>query len=502
MKKYNEYMDGLEASDELHRRLMDLKAPVKKAIPIRKYAAIAAALAVIIGGLSLAMDRYDRGRDDIPRSDHDLGTEDKQLPDRSGPSEPGSTEPGILEPGAPEPYPVLTFIDATGLPTAMMDYTLGPWDAIIRDAEAADIEQMMGREGFSALHWPEVGNFHGTLWFTADGTPCGVFLRGEGEDVTVELEMLVGYEVPSCIVWPKDHYSYTQLDGVEIRAFDMGENRLEVSFLTDNVGYKATFSGESDTRGYAAAFVWYAIEGGIDFSGLSAEGSHPLISAPSNTLYYSELPLPEGEADPDILAGLSGAAGCRTAFDEPGLANCVGIVEGTVKDMYVKEYSYQMRNDKFGNQGIFTYHTKSLVVVFEIEKTLWGAMDLCTTIVLENQLSYSYSELELMKVGHRYVVPVWMTDEDISLVAGDDQFVSGDVTRESPYAVYYPYHPQIEVTLDGDYIVPADWESLTLPPDDARFIVMDVEEYALYDLYLLDETTFTERMNTLISTFD
>ena len=280
----------------------------------------------------------------------------------------------------------------------------------------------------------------------------------------------------------------------------MGENRLEVSFLTGNVGYKATFSGESDTRGYAAAFVWYAIEGGIDFSGLSAEGSHPLTLTVDHAIYYSERPLPESGADPDILASLSGAAVCRTAFDESGLANCIGIVEGTVKDMYVKEYTYRMRNDKFGDQGVFTYHSKSLVVVFEIEKTLWGDLDTCTTIVLENHLSYSYSEIELMKVGHRYVVPIWMTDEDISLVAQDDQFVGGDVTRESPYAVYYPYHPQIEVTLDGDFIVPADWECLTAPPDDARFIVMDVEEYALYDLYLLDEATFTERMDQLIET--
>lgn len=80
----------------------------------------------------------------------------------------------------------------------------------------------------------------------------------------------------------------------------------------------------------------------------------------------------------------------------------------------------------------------------------------------------------------------------------------GDITRETTYSTIYPYHPQIEVTDDGLYLIPDDWTTLTAK--NAREVIMDTldEEYFYYHdkMRLVDEKTFAEQMAALIDVIE
>ena len=49
MKQYKEYMDGIQASDTLHRRLTELEAPAKRPAAWKRYSGAAAALLLVCG---------------------------------------------------------------------------------------------------------------------------------------------------------------------------------------------------------------------------------------------------------------------------------------------------------------------------------------------------------------------------------------------------------------------------------------------------------------------
>ena len=91
-----------------------------------------------------------------------------------------------------------------------------------------------------------------------------------------------------------------------------------------------------------------------------------------------------------------------------------------------------------------------------------------------------------MKKGHKYLVPI--------------ENESG-TKRQTPYTTAYPYHPQIELTTDGYYFFPSDWQTLAT---ENAIKVTDVEfgEGSVYykdKMLLLDTESFEENMKKLLS---
>ena len=190
---------------------------------------------------------------------------------------------------------------------------------------------------------------------------------------------------------------------------------------------------------------------------------------------YSELLLPETKVDEDVL-GLAGVGTADViAFSESMLADesCCMIVEGSVRDLYLKHYSYEMRS---GNE-IFQCFTDTVVYEIQVQKTWRGADVGGQTIVVEDVLRHIDSSAVLRK-GGRYVIPLYAFGEKIE---NSERYVDGNIARESPYSTLYPYHPQIEVTLDGQYLVPKDHRTLV---KDARPVYMDAWQEKADPLYL------------------
>ena len=123
---------------------------------------------------------------------------------------------------------------------------------------------------------------------------------------------------------------------------------------------------------------------------------------------YSSLPLPQGQVMPDILleyAASSQSTADVLPFSEELLSESSAILEGRITDMYLKRYTYDTYNDKFGPKEV--YHNRSSSVVYEltVDKVWYGDESLTGTSVLIEDDIYLIDSYFSLKVGRSYVIP-------------------------------------------------------------------------------------------------
>lgn len=293
MKRYQEYMDGIQAPEGLHERLLGLDAP-KKTVRWQRYGTMAAALAVAIGLGAFGLSRLPEwnavfhgveiGNIDIapagPGTDID-GDGQTQTGGGYEVANDGSTYYCML--------PAVVYNEPAG--PGLADYSLAPPDALSRQAGLDDVKALLGGADAAAhLLWTDDLSWDGTLWFLANGTPCGICLSTKTDGLLFTVEMLAGSKVPSCVVFPDDHYETTTFNGVEITAVknmgysvvdgvELRESR-EVSCFADDIGYKLTIYGTDGelVENMCARFARWAIVEGFDLAALSSDGAEPWMS--------------------------------------------------------------------------------------------------------------------------------------------------------------------------------------------------------------------------------
>lgn len=219
----------------------------------------------------------------------------------------------------------------------------------------------------------------------------------------------------------------------------------------------------------------------------------------TSPVYYSNLMLANSGLDEEALACSESAMLDITSFDESALSqdHCCMIIEGTVVDLYVKHYNYDIYSDKFEENGIL--HCRKDTVVYEVavDKT-WLGEDISGGTILIEDTSYFTEPILAVKEGGRYVLPLYEYGNSVWTLG--DEYAGGDIARETPYSTIYPFHPQIEVTNDGSYVVSQDWT--TLVANNAKEVIMDTLDDGDFwkdKMYLVDEKTFEEQMTILIS---
>lgn len=323
MKKYTEYMDGIRASDTLHQRLLGLEASNKRPIPWKRYGAMAAALALVLG---LGGYRLSRGgwealvenfRPDAqpeiepagPVSIPEIGDE---APDIAL-VEPGDVEmTGMKTLGGYEipqgglvSYHILPYIEY-GISDTRSELALD-WDVprgcTRRDLTQADFAALFGGEENLSLHL-DWGGYTLTGWaaWYEDGSLWGVYINGEKIPVGLppsasyprpnerfEFAFVTGDQYPpTCIVYP---------DGVVNEVWDVpvtawgcdGPSSCDrrVEFLSGGCGYR--FDLTAADREQAELLVsrltrWIVLEG-LELDALSSDGavlSHPWEADPDH----------------------------------------------------------------------------------------------------------------------------------------------------------------------------------------------------------------------------
>ncbi len=219
----------------------------------------------------------------------------------------------------------------------------------------------------------------------------------------------------------------------------------------------------------------------------------------ASPVYYSSLMLTDSVLNEEALALFSSSSLMDIKeFDESTLSqdHCCMIIEGTVVNLYVKHYTYDIYSDKFEENGILHGKTDTVVYEVAVDKT-WYGEDISGETILIEDTSYFIEPILAVKEGGRYVLPLYEYGDSIWTLG--HEYAGGDIARETAYSTIYPYHPQIEVIGDGSYFVSQDWT--TLVEKNAKEVIMDTlddEDYWKDKMYLVDENTFASQMTILI----
>jgi len=190
-------------------------------------------------------------------------------------------------------------------------------------------------------------------------------------------------------------------------------------------------------------------------------------------------------------------------FEEKNISSCCAILEGTITNIYYKNYSFDVYNDHFEKGGILHNSATSIIYELKVDKVLYANDDFtATTYLIEDQLN-SIDVISILKTGQKYVIPIYIEGAKIHR---STDYASGDITRDSLYSTLYPFHSQIQVTDDKNYLVSWDWP--TLIEAGSRDIIFDDKsnEYPLLQgggsyMKLVSEPNFTKQMAKLIGMY-
>ena len=218
---------------------------------------------------------------------------------------------------------------------------------------------------------------------------------------------------------------------------------------------------------------------------------------------YIDLALPEAKETPGMEDQTFGGASVDiVAFDESFLSDCCGILEGTILQIYPKEYDVDFYDDKFG--PVELYHGKAYSVVYKmvIENVWYGeGFAVGDTIFVEDEY-YQLDPLASLAEGRTYVIPIYEAGDQIGEATHSvHELAPGDFTRDSIYSTIYPYHPQITKTEDGCYLLTNDWQTLAAEP--CRAVITDADDFDAGSYYedkfcLVYGDDFWERLSLLI----
>lgn len=265
MKKYMEYMDGIEVSDTLHRRLLALEPPVKRPVWV-KYGAVAAALALVCGlGIWKAVQYFrvvaptELAAFALTEPDADI-----TLVEPGDVTEPGMKTIGGYEvwgedrgPDTAVTYYVLPYIEY-GMPRNQMEVCLD-WDVpagcVKRDLTREDFAALLGGEDTLSTHL-DWGGYELSGWaaWYEDGSFWGAYLYGHAGPLDhFEFAVTAGALPPTCIGYPESVEQ--EIWGLTVTAdghdsvagpgggVDASDRR--VSFMKDGFGYRFDLTGVS-----------------------------------------------------------------------------------------------------------------------------------------------------------------------------------------------------------------------------------------------------------------
>lgn len=219
--------------------------------------------------------------------------------------------------------------------------------------------------------------------------------------------------------------------------------------------------------------------------------------ADNSPIKYSDLNLARGE-DNNIELSYGMSSLDISSFKEELLKEmkCNMIIEGTITDVRSKTYKYDIKSDKFEQNGVLHNTAETVIYDIQVSKTWYGDDVSGKTITVEDE-NYCLDSIFKLKKGMKFVIPLYVYGNNM-MYSKDDDFSAGESKRESKYSTIYPYQPQIAVTEDEGYIVSEHWD--TLVDLNARKIIFDDEadDKALSEMYYIDKTIFIKQMKKLV----
>ena len=261
MKKYKEYMDGVEVSPELHERLTHL-APAKRPAPWKKYGALAAALVLVVGAGAFGLSRLgDVGTGpataELAEEEPDIAvvTDSAELPDGQAQTS-GGYEVTEGEVVSYYMLPYIAYGEGNASTSSLTDFAYNaPEGSTQREVTAADVAALAGGQSALTDHLDWSGfTWSGMMIVNEDGSLWHMYLWGEREDMVISLDVLSGDELPAnCIVTEAD--TVTDVFGVQVKGYKGG-----IYGLADEEGNTILWLPESRTVEFVANGAGYRFQ--------------------------------------------------------------------------------------------------------------------------------------------------------------------------------------------------------------------------------------------------
>lgn len=187
---------------------------------------------------------------------------------------------------------------------------------------------------------------------------------------------------------------------------------------------------------------------------------------PETPVAYGSLRFPDPPAEP-APTGSQGLGVIEIAgFTEAVTGRATLLVQGTVEDAWIRE-------------ELASVFTESVTYRLRVERTLYtadGKEPAGETLLIDLPWIEGVDSVPVhpLEIGRTYLLPLMPSC-----------FSSSDGSR---YSLIYEFQPQIEITLDGEYIFPDTWTSLATT--DSRPVETNAPDYGLYHLRLRSDSAF------------
>lgn len=192
----------------------------------------------------------------------------------------------------------------------------------------------------------------------------------------------------------------------------------------------------------------------------SSHAASSTSSFDSSSVLFSSLRFPNSSKSLDLSRNAGAAVDSTVAFSEKNVITHSEIIcKATVVDSNIKEYKYDTYSNKFEPNGRLHHTAKSIVYEIKIDDLYYNKMDVKVgdTIKVENYMSWESPDA-ILQQKHQYILNLHDCGDTILYDTSD--YASGDIKRDGRYEISYLSAPQIEITLDQQYVFHDGWKSL------------------------------------------
>lgn len=274
MKRYLDYMDHITVPDALHGTLTQLKTPDERKTAWKKYAAVAAALALAVGVGAYGLSHLPGDTSSTLGETAEWDTEpDIAVLESAGPADQTPTLGGYeVQEGEMTAYYMLPYIEYGTVEEAGLDLA-PPAEVTTQELTQEEVLTLLGGEEAVKVHlgWEDY-SLGGHAMVYPDGRLWMLVLGGwkEGAD-RVSINLTPDQLPPTCLFYMDSVVNHIgDLEVTAERYVGEGSQTLRVSFLTGGYGYRFIAMG---TDGQASEllvsrFVRFARDGGLNLDAL------------------------------------------------------------------------------------------------------------------------------------------------------------------------------------------------------------------------------------------
>lgn len=198
-------------------------------------------------------------------------------------------------------------------------------------------------------------------------------------------------------------------------------------------------------------------------------------------------------------------------FSEDLLSDMTWMGKVTILNAYYKDYKYDTFSDKFEPNGRLHNWLKTIVYEVKVDEIYLDDGKIKAGEILKveqncfNGCYLTDSALLDLKINRQYILPLFYAGEKILYEGSLDlqNYAEGDISRDGQYSIVYSFAPQIEVTLDNEYIFHDGWKSLITDKTVDVIMPSDNHEESFYDdkMKLRGDNDFIADLDTLIKRY-